>query len=103
MLAQVQVAKESNNIYPLAEKLLNAKKNQIKGDPFKKDEFTSLRDIALDVVAANFHLYPSLENVPPRLKTIVFQKHIFFFTILIQIIFYLLRSLKKQAKIYLLH
>lgn len=74
MLAKVQMAKESNNIYPLAEKLLNAKKTQLKGDPFKKDEFTSLRDIALDVVAANFHLYPGLENVPPRLKALVLKK-----------------------------
>lgn len=74
MLEQVKVAKDSNNIYPLAEKLLNARKNNLKGDPFKKDEFTTLRDIALDVVASNFHLYPALEGVPPRLKALVFKK-----------------------------
>ena len=73
MLQAVQAAKETNNIYPLAEKLLNARKTQAKGDPFKKDEFTSLRDIALDVVAANFHLYPALEGVPPRLKDLVIK------------------------------
>lgn len=73
MLQQVQAAKESNNIYPLAEKLLNARKIQLKGDPFKKDEFTSLRDIAMEVVSANFQLYPSLDGVPPRLKALVFD------------------------------
>jgi hypothetical protein len=46
MLKLVQAAQETNTIYPLAEKLLNARKTQTKGDPFKKDEFTSLRDIA---------------------------------------------------------
>ena len=74
MLQQVQTAKETNNIYPLAEKLLNAKKSQLKGDPFKKDEFTSLRDIAMDVVAANFFRYPDLKGVPERLKNIVKER-----------------------------
>lgn len=68
-------ARPVNNIYPLAEKLLNAKKSNSKMDPFKKDEFTLLKDIALDVVAANFHLYPSLEGVPYYLKTLVIFIH----------------------------
>jgi hypothetical protein len=63
--------KAVNNIYPLAEKLRNAKNSNSKMDPFKKDEFTLLKDIALDIVAANFHLYPSLDGVPNHLKALV--------------------------------
>jgi len=71
MLKLVQAAQETNTIYPLAEKLLNARKTQTKGDPFKKDEFTSLRDIALEVVAANFYRFPALNGVPSNLKGLV--------------------------------
>ena len=71
MLAQVLNSKNSNSVHPLAEKLLGARKLNVKGDPFKKDEFTSLRDIAIEIVAKNFHLYPSLSKVPSYLKAIV--------------------------------
>ena len=72
MLLNVQTAKETNSIYPLAEKLLNARKNQLKGDPFKKDEFTSLRDIAIDVVAHSFFRHSALEGVSPFVKGLVY-------------------------------
>ncbi|KRW99664.1 hypothetical protein PPERSA_03465 [Pseudocohnilembus persalinus] len=44
----------------LAKKLI-MQRHQPKGeDPFKKDEFPTLKEIALDIVAQNFHIYPDL-------------------------------------------
>ena len=55
----------------LAKKLILARANN-KPDPFKKDEFPLLKNIAIDTVAHNFQLYPELYGLPDHIKDIVY-------------------------------
>ncbi|EGR28694.1 leucine rich repeat protein [Ichthyophthirius multifiliis] len=57
----------------LAKKLVLARANN-QPDPFKKDEFPLLKNIAIDTVAKNFHLYPELTGLPEHIKDIIIQK-----------------------------
>jgi hypothetical protein len=46
-------------VHSIAKKLAVARYSN-QGDPFNKDEFPTLKSIAIEVVAANFMMYPSL-------------------------------------------
>ncbi len=49
-------------MHSLAKKLAIARYTQ-NDDPFKKDEFPTLKDISVDVVSKNFNKYPELKGV----------------------------------------
>jgi len=51
-------------MHSLAKKLAIARYTT-KEDPFKKDEFPTLKDISVEVVSKNFSLYPELKDVSP--------------------------------------
>lgn len=40
-------------------------------EPFRKIEFPSLRDIAIEEVAKNFHMYPHLNGISQSIREIV--------------------------------
>ena len=40
-------------------------------EPFRKIEFPSLRDIAIEIVANNFEIYPHLSGIPDSIREIV--------------------------------
>lgn len=51
----------------LAKKLFKARaQNQPVKD--EKDEFPTLSNIAIDIIANNFELYPTLEDIPSLIK-----------------------------------
>lgn len=56
----------------LAKKIALAR-YQKKPEPFRKIEFPTLRDIALEEVARSFELYPQLSDLPEKLKETVFS------------------------------
>lgn len=51
----------------LAAKISETRKAKLP-DPFKKIEFIKLSNIAIDIVAENFVLYPELTGIPNILK-----------------------------------
>lgn len=53
-------------MHSLAKKLAIARYTT-KEDPFKKDEFPTLKDISIEVVSKNFSLYPELKDVSPMI------------------------------------
>lgn len=60
-------------MHSLAKKLAIARYTT-KEDPFKKDEFPTLKDISIEVVSKNFSLYPELKDVSPPIQEIVLFK-----------------------------
>ena len=43
-------------------------------DPFKKIEFIKLSNIAIEIVAENFTLYPELHGIPANVKSLIIEK-----------------------------
>ena len=44
-------------------------------EPFRKIEFPSLRDIAIEAVAKNFEIYPQLNGIPESIREIVIYSY----------------------------
>ena len=57
----------------LAKKITETRKAK-QPDPFKKIEFIKLSNIAIEIVAQNFILYPQLEGISIELKNKIIDK-----------------------------